>query len=152
MRAATDGKAEPEAETRRLAEDLRQSVSRFVRAIRQTAGTARTAQSETLDLLDRLGPVNVATLAQARGVTHQTMRLVVAQLDASGLTRQEPDPSDRRSRLTSLSAGGRNALEEERDTRAAAIANAIETRLSHDERDGLRRAIAILDRLAAPSS
>lgn len=148
MRSPPDGVTESDTQARRLAYDLRQSVSRFVRAIRQTSGTARSARSETLDLLDRLGPVNVARLADARGVTHQTMRLIVAQLDASGLLQQEIDPSDRRSRRVSLSPAGRHALEQERDARVATIADAIQTRLSPEERDLLCRAIAILDRLA----
>lgn len=148
MRSPPDGVTESDTQARRLAHDLRQSVSRFVRAIRQTSGTARSARSETLDLLDRLGPVNVARLADARGVTHQTMRLIVAQLDASGLLQQEIDPSDRRSRRVSLSPAGRHALEQERDARVATIADAIQTRLSPEERDLLCRAIAILDRLA----
>ena len=135
-------------DTRRLAEDLRHSVSRFVRAIRQSTGTVRTAQSETLDLLDRLGPSNVAALAEARGVTHQTMRLVVAQLEASGLAQQEPDPEDRRSRLASLTPAGRDALRRDRDIRAAAIERLIESRLSPAECNDLRRALPLLDRLA----
>lgn len=150
MRRSEGRQAATVIETRQLADELRGSVSRFVRAIRQTSGTVRSAQSETLDLLDRLGVVNVAALAKARGVTHQTMRLVVAQLELSGLARQDADPADRRGRLVSLSPAGRAALAQERDARAATIADAIETRLSPAERDLLHAATALLDRLAAP--
>jgi DNA-binding MarR family transcriptional regulator len=144
-------KAVTEAEARRMADDLRRSVGGFVRAIRQDTGTTRSAQSETLDVLDRLGPMNVAALAETRGVTHQTMRLVVAQLETSGLVRQEADPSDRRSRLVSISSAGRDALARERIARTSRIADAIRNQLSPDERDLLRAATVILDRLAAGS-
>ncbi|PJI55345.1 MarR family transcriptional regulator [Methylobacterium radiotolerans] len=138
-----------EAEAHRLADDLRRSISGFVRAIRQDTGTTKSAQSETLDVLDRLGPMNVATLAETRGVTHQTMRLVVAQLEMSGLVKQEADPSDRRSRLVSMSTAGRDALARERTERTSRIADAIRSQLTPDERDLLRAATVILDRLAA---
>jgi DNA-binding MarR family transcriptional regulator len=145
------GEAVTEAEAHRLADDLRRSVSGFVRAIRQDTGTTKSAQSETLDVLDRLGPMNVAALAETRGVTHQTMRLVVAQLETSGLVKQEADPSDRRSRLVSMSAAGLDALARERMARTSRIADAIRSQLSHDEHDLLRAATVILDRLAAGS-
>lgn len=131
-----------------LARDLRRSIGTFVRAIRQDTGTVRSAQSETLDLLHRLGPINVATLAEKRGVTHQTMRLVVAPLNAAGLVQQDADPADRRSRLVSLSPAGRDALAREQDARASRIEDAIRSRLSPDDQDLLRAAMPLLDRLA----
>lgn len=140
-----------EAEAHRLADDLRRSVSGFVRAIRQDTGTTRSAQSETLDVLDHLGPMNVAALAEMRGVTHQTMRLVVAQLETSGLVTQEAHPSDRRSRLVSISTAGLDALARERLARTSRIADAIQCRLSPNERVLLRAATVILNRLAAGS-
>lgn len=133
-----------------LARDLRRSVSGFVRAIRQDTGTVRSAQSETLDLLRRLGPMNVASLAEKRGVAHQTMRLVVAQLDSNGLAQQDADPTDRRSRLVSISPAGCDALAREQELRESRIENAIRSRLSLHERDVLLAAIPILDRLAGP--
>ncbi|RYC29693.1 MarR family transcriptional regulator [Lichenibacterium minor] len=133
-----------------LADDLRRSVGDFVRAIRQGSGTTRSAQSETLDVLDRLGAMNVATLAEMRAVTHQTMRLVVAQLESSGFVTQEADPSDRRSRRVSLSAAGRDALARERTGRTSRIADEIRSKLSPTECDLLHNATMIIARLAAP--
>ncbi|MCE3519561.1 hypothetical protein LXJ58_32945, partial [Escherichia coli] len=49
-----------------LAEGLRQSVSAFVRAVGNRTGTVKSAQSETLDLLENLGSMNVAALADRR--------------------------------------------------------------------------------------
>lgn len=132
----------------RLADELRKSISRLVRAVRQNTGTVKSAQSETLDLLDYLGPMNVAALAEQRGVTHQTMRLVVAALEADGSVQQKADPSDRRSRLVSLSPTGKLALARSRQARAAFIEDAIRNLLSGAEQDLLRAVIPILDRLS----
>jgi DNA-binding MarR family transcriptional regulator len=134
-----------------LAEKLRRSVGGFVRAIRQQTNTVRSAQSETLDMLDRQGPQNVASLAQQRGVTHQTMRLVVAGLEAASLINQAADPADRRSRLISLSRQGREALAQERERRTEWIADVLRRRLSASERDQLHAAVALLDRLSTPA-
>lgn len=131
-----------------LAEDLRRSVSTFVRVVRQRTGTPRSAQSETLDLLESHGSKNVATLADRRGVTHQTMRLVVAGLEADGLVRQLADPTDRRSRLVSITSDGLLALSHARANRAAHIADAIHSLLSPEERKQLKNAIPILNRLS----
>ena len=89
-------------------------------------------------------------MAEKRGVTHQTMRLVVAQLDAIGLVRQEADATDRRSRLVSITPAGRDTLAQQQDARTSRIEDAIRTRLSPDEQDLLRAAILILARLAMP--
>ncbi|MBB3356969.1 MULTISPECIES: MarR family winged helix-turn-helix transcriptional regulator [unclassified Novosphingobium] len=134
----------------RLAQDLRRSVSAFVRVVRLETGTVRSAQSETLDLLQRLGAMNVAALAEKRGVTHQTMRLVVAGLNAEGLVQQDPDPADRRSRLVTISSDGDAALAQERQARESWIERAIHTRLSRDERNLLQATIPILNRLVQP--
>lgn len=131
-----------------LAEDLRQSVSTFVRAVRQRTGTVKSAQSETLDLLDSLGSMNVAALADKRGVTHQTMRLIVAGLEANGSVRQLVNPADRRSRLVLITSKGQLALSQARQSRAGHIADAIRSLLSSEERKKLQAAIAILNRLA----
>ncbi|WP_454883890.1 MarR family transcriptional regulator [Sphingomonas oryzagri] len=131
-----------------LARDLRRSISTFVRAIRQQTGTVKSAQSETLDLLHRLGAMNVARLAERRCVTHQTMRLVVAQLDADKLVRQDADPADRRSRLISITPGGIDMIVRQKEARESRIEDAICRLLSRRERELLRSAIPILDRLA----
>lgn len=134
-----------------LARDLRRSISAFVRAVRKDTGTVRTAQSETLDLLDRMGPMTVAALAQKRGASHQTMRLVVAKLDADQFVRQDADPADRRGRLVSISSAGRDNLERERSVRVSRIEAAIERELSPNDRVLLQAAIPIIDRLTRSS-
>ena len=141
----SDPEADPEAMA--LAEELRLAVGTFVRAIRNDANTPRTAQSDALDLLDRNGAMNIASMAQQRNVTHQTMRLVVLQLEKAGHVRREADPVDGRSQLCLLTGTGRNELARVRNARVGKIEMLIRTRLSREERELLRRSVDLLARI-----
>jgi DNA-binding MarR family transcriptional regulator len=147
--AARNFEDEPVSDTLALAEDLRRAIGSFVRIVRDRDETQTSAQSETLGLLDREGRMNVAVLAQRRGVTHQTMRLVVGQLQAGGLVERLPDPTDRRSQLVSLTDAGRRDVARSRAARASRIGTMIEDTLSAAERAHLRQSIVLLERLCA---
>lgn len=132
-----------------LAERLRLAIGDFVRATRAQADTPGTARSETLGLLDRAGPMSTAALAEQRNVKHQSMRLVVAQLEEDGLIERRENPHDRRSQLVALTGPGRATLLADRQARAAWIANVLRDRLSAEERRTLENAVDILARIAA---
>jgi len=139
----------PSSDAMALAEELRRSIGTFVRAIRQKTATGRSAPSETLGLLEREGAMSVAALAQRRSVTHQSMRVVVAQLMATGLVDRNPDPGDGRSWLVSLSDAGRTQLLRDRDVRAARIGQLLDTTLTAAEPKRLRASVELLDRISA---
>jgi DNA-binding MarR family transcriptional regulator len=139
----------PSSDATALAEELRRAIGTLVRVIREKTATEKSAQSETLGLLEREGAMNVAVLAQRRKVTHQSMRVVVAQLVADGLVERSPDPGDRRSWLLSLSHTGRARVRRDRDVRVARIAGLVETTLSAAEQKRLRASIGLLDRISA---
>lgn len=128
---------------------LRDSVGRFVRAIRNHSGTATTAESEVLAFLQRAGAASVAVLAEARGVKHQSMRQVVARLAALDLLALQPDPADGRSQLVSLTRTGRASVKQDQAARSAYLAQAMAVRLSAPELALLSEATALLDRLSA---
>ncbi|WP_302898089.1 MarR family winged helix-turn-helix transcriptional regulator [Sphingomonas morindae] len=132
-----------------LAEALRRATGDFVRRVRAPAATSTDAQGEALALLARAGPMNVAALAERRGVTHQTMQRVVEALVAAGLVERRPDPADRRSRLLALSDIGAARVARDRAGRAARIAALIEASLAPEEEARLAEAIALLERLSA---
>ncbi|TWF52058.1 MarR family winged helix-turn-helix transcriptional regulator [Neorhizobium alkalisoli] len=134
-------------DTIELAESLRDVIGRFVRNVRTGAGTPTSAQSETLGLLDRNGPLSVAGMAQTRNVKHQSMRLVVAQLEGDGLVERLADPQDRRSQLVSITPKGKEALSSSRGARVDWIATALESELTEEERQVLRQSIGILAKL-----
>lgn len=141
----------PSPDVADLAEDLRSAVSAFVRTVRYDTDTPRSAGADTLELLDRDGPANIAALAQIRNVKHQSMRLVTAQLEEEGLVERTPDPRDGRSVLFAVTPRGRDRLRDARAARAAHIADLIAARLSADECAELRAAIRLIGRLAQPA-
>jgi len=142
---------QPNPDVADLAEHLRSAVSAFVRTVRYDTDTPRSAGADTLELLDRAGPANVAALAQIRNVKHQSMRLVTAQLEEEGLVERTPDPQDGRSVLFAVTARGREWLREARAARAGHIAGLIAARLSPAERAELGAAIRLIERLADPA-
>ncbi|HJV40097.1 MarR family winged helix-turn-helix transcriptional regulator [Caulobacter sp.] len=131
-----------------LAEDLRRAIGAFVRHVRAEGDTPRSAQTETLDLLGREGPLSIAALAARRKVKHQSMRLVVSQLEAEGLVDRIVHPRDKRAWNVALTKAGAAWISASRRTRASAIARMIAP-LSAADREILRTVTAILDRLAA---
>lgn len=135
---------EPDA----LAAALRTAVGRFVRTVRTASGTARTAQSEVLAQLERDGPLTVAVLAAARGVTHQSMRLVVARLASQELVACTPDPQDGRSQRVALTSQGVAAVQADQAARSAWLSGAIAASLSAEERVALAAAVDLLGRLS----
>lgn len=132
-----------------LSEELRDAVGRFVRTVRTRSGTPHDAQVDALAELDRNGPMSAAALAEIRGVTHQSMRLVVSRLEAAGLVAREPDPADGRGWLMTLTDAGRHAAAAHRQARSRWLAQAIEAKLSVNERETLGQAIPLLLRLIA---
>lgn len=130
-----------------LAEQLRATLGKFVRGIKAEANTPTTSQSETLSLLERVGPLSVAELAECRNVRHQSMRLVVGQLEAEGLINKSPNPADGRSQLLSITGSGQERLSRSRDARTSQIAKVITERLSDEDRRTLIAAILVIGRL-----
>lgn len=137
--------------TEQLAEDLRRVIGNLVREVRSGAQTPSSAQSQTLGLLDRHGPSSISAMAAHRHVKHQSMRLVVAQLEQQGLVTRAADPGDARKQLIALSAAGRAALAQDRLQRSDWLA----LRLAHSsaaERQTLAGAVQILERLLTNSA
>lgn len=141
------GSDKPTAEALALGEELRRVVGRFVRGVRRQADTPTSSQSETLALIDRQGAMTVASLAAERKVKHQSMRLVVGQLEQSSLIQRLPNPEDGRSQLIALSEAGQAALARSREARQREIASLIDERLSDADRQLLRAAIALIEKL-----
>ena len=145
--ASEDASSEKDSDALALAENLRVTLGRFVRGVKAQATTPTTAQSETLSLLDRAGPLSVAELADRRNVRHQSMRLVAGQLEAEGLISKTPNPADGRSQLRSMTEKGNEKLSRAREARTLQIASLIEERLSGTDRQTLEAAIAVIERL-----
>lgn len=131
----------------KLAEHLRAAVGAFVRKTREGASTPSSAQSETLSLLERRGPLSAAALARLRGVTHQSMRVTAGELMEQGLVSGTPDPEDGRSKLYQLNDEGLRTLQALRQARAKWLAENWVSTLTQTERRTIQDAIELLNRI-----
>ncbi|AOX65447.1 MarR family transcriptional regulator [Curtobacterium sp. BH-2-1-1] len=132
-----------------LAEELRESIGRIVRATRALTDELPQAQSASLGLLDRQGPQTIAELARARGVKHQGQSRTVAELEERGFVERGVSDGDRRVSVIRLTDSGRTVMLRERSARAGAFASVIGSELSEAERAALARVPGLFDRIAA---
>ncbi len=137
----------PESETQQLAEELRQLVSHFVRNVRVGTATVRTSQYETLDLLESHQSLSIAELARLRGVKHQSMRLVINELESQGLVLRQKSAQDARAQVIVLSDCARAHLVTAREQRTEWIAARINASLEQSDRDDLQKGLAALRKL-----
>ncbi|AFJ88846.1 MarR family winged helix-turn-helix transcriptional regulator [Burkholderia vietnamiensis] len=130
-----------------MGEAIRDVVSRLVKVVREQSGTQSNAQNETLALLERCGPVSIATLAVRRAVTHQTMRLIVQKLVEQGLVTLTVDNEDRRAWVVDLTDTGRAQTAQARDARSQWLTEQLLTKTSREERAVLETAVRTLNKL-----
>ncbi|MFJ9691851.1 MarR family winged helix-turn-helix transcriptional regulator [Kitasatospora sp. NPDC101183] len=146
--APADDAPSPRPDTLGLAADLRASLGTLVRSLRDTDELPQN-QAAVLGLLVRDDRAyTVAELADRRRVRHQSMARTVALMTGAGLVAQQPHPTDGRKLLIAATEAGRTALLDQRARREHRIATAIEARLTPAERERLRSAIDLLNRLS----
>jgi len=136
--------------TAELAHELRETIGRLVRRLRQetTPPTPPAPQLAVLGRLDRDGTASISDLAAAERMRPQSMAQTVHDLEAAGLVSRRPDPDDRRRFFVELTRAGRALLRATRARREGWLTEALERELSTDERAALARAVALLDRVA----
>jgi len=131
-----------------LASALAVSVGRLARRLRQERDSELTAtQLSALGTLRMHGPLTPGALAAHEKVQPPSMTRTVNCLAELGLVRREPHDTDRRQVVLHLSDEGAVLLAAERRRRDAWLAQTLRG-LSTDERDVLRRAAPLLDKLA----
>jgi DNA-binding MarR family transcriptional regulator len=129
-----------------LATRLRLAVGRLARRIRLATNDIPPLQLSALATLDKCGALRSGELAQREAVTAPTMTRVLAALAERGLVVREPDPSDARSVLVSLSSAGREALARIRSERTALLGARL-ARLDPAQREALTAALPALEAL-----
>jgi DNA-binding MarR family transcriptional regulator len=93
--------------------------------------------------------MTLGALAKTEHVKPPSMTRIIASLEERGLVRREASPGDARVALVSATEAGLRAHEEYRKRRDAWLAVQL-AKLTSDERDILRQASDILDRMADP--
>ncbi|WP_232246775.1 MarR family winged helix-turn-helix transcriptional regulator [Kitasatospora mediocidica] len=137
-------------DTARIAADLRACLGPLVRRLRQVKpdGELTLSQTSALVRLDRDGPATATELAAAEGIRPQSMGSIVATLLERGLVAREPDPSDGRRVVLSLTESGREGLRGAREERARRLTEAIDAELTPAEQQQLAAAIPLLERIS----
>ncbi len=122
-------------------------LSRRLQAQRQEHAVSATGIA-LLSRLYRAGPASPKALAAAESAAPQTLTRVFASLEEDGLVTRRPDPHDGRSAILELAPAGRALLRAHADVHVAWLSDAMAVELTAAERDLLRVAAALLDRLA----
>lgn len=144
MPAATKTRSQAE-----LASVLRVGVMRMARRLR----SEREDDSLTLNQLSAMGTLSLrgkltlGELAAAEKVRPPSMTRIVSNLEERGLAVREPDKDDRRLVLVQLTDAGSQLLEANRRRRDAWLNKQLR-QLSTEEREALRRAAPVLEKLA----
>lgn len=132
-----------------LASALRLAVMRLARRMRaeRPESDLSLTQLSALAVLERQGPLTPRELAAAERIRPPSMTRVVAALEAAGLVTRTDHPTDGRQVLLAASPAGAALLREDRRRREAWLAQRLRE-LDAGDREVLRKAAAVLDRLA----
>jgi len=133
-----------------LASELRIGVMRLARLLRQerTESGLTMTQLSALGTLNRRGPCTPGELAALERVQPPSMTRVLGHLEERGLVSRTPHPSDRRQALVDLTEVARDLIAADRRRREAWLAAHLAD-LDAEEREALRAAVPVLERLAA---
>ena len=133
-----------------LASALRLSVVRLNRRLRaQRADNSVTlTQLAALSTLKTHGPLTPGELAAHEKVQPPSMTRVLAALEERSLIVRRPHPTDGRQALVELTPAGRDLLAREVRMREAWLSRRL-TELTAEEREVLRAASAVIDKLVS---
>ena len=135
--------------TIQLATLLRDAITRFNRRVRQTRpmGELTATQCSALTSIELAGQLTLGELAEVERVQPPTMTRIVAKLEERGLVQRQPHPTDGRQVILSATDAGRAILAQRGQARDEWLAQRL-AELSPEERDTLRQAAEILQRIA----
>lgn len=129
---------------------LRRATVRLARRLRaeQPPGGLPAGRLGVLGHLHRAGPSTPGELAAAQHVQPQSLTRTLAGLEADGLVTRARDAADARQYRITLTEAGRTAVAADMEQRDRWLAQCMEYELTHTERELLRLAAPLLDRLA----
>jgi DNA-binding MarR family transcriptional regulator len=129
--------------------DFVQAIGLLVRRVRAAAASHELSWSETsvLGRLAKAGPATTADLARAQGMRPQSMRTIVATLEAMGMVERKPHATDGRQVNIALTAKGAAVQKSASDAKRTWVAQAID-QLDEQDRETLFAAGKIIRHLA----
>ncbi|MER6209712.1 MarR family transcriptional regulator [Streptomyces sp. NPDC001642] len=134
------------------AQRLNDAMARLRARLRAESGQHATGLTLTqlgvLASVVREGPVTAAQLATLERVSAQSIAQSLTVLKAAGLVRSEPDAQDGRKKLMSADPSATELVEKLLAGRASFLARAIDHLVTPGEREGVEKAIELLERLA----
>jgi DNA-binding MarR family transcriptional regulator len=133
-----------------VAAALRAGVGLLYRRLRHTPedGELTLPERSALSRLDRGGAATSAELARLEQISPQSMGVTLASLEARRLIARAPDAKDGRRIILSLTAAGRQVLQERRSARVELLAQALAREFTAAELKQLMAAAPLLERLA----
>ena len=133
-----------------VAAALRVAIGMLVRKLRQARLPGELTLPETwvLSRLDRNGPATSSDLARQDRISPQSMGATVAVLEQRGLIERRRDPADGRRVVLSITAAGRQLVNDRRGARSEMIAVALRDGFTPADRELLAAAAPLLERLA----
>ncbi len=133
-----------------VAAALRVAIGMLVRKLKQAQlpGELTLAETWALSRLDRSGPATSSDLAKQDRVSPQSMGATLAALEQRGLIARRRDPADGRRVVLSITAAGRQLVNDRRGARSEMIAAALRDGFTAAERDQLLAIAPLLERLA----
>jgi DNA-binding MarR family transcriptional regulator len=137
-------------DTAALAHDLRLAVMRLSRRLRsqRVDTTVTLTHLSALSTLKRHGPMSPGELAAQERVQPPSMTSVVVALEGMGLVTRTPHPTDGRQVVIDLTPAAEALLGDEARAREAWLTGQLQ-QLSREERETLRDAAVIMDKLAS---
>ncbi|WP_329467091.1 MarR family winged helix-turn-helix transcriptional regulator [Streptomyces sp. NBC_01431] len=140
-----------ELDSEGVASDLLASISVLVRRVRQipTGSGLSMPERGALSRLDRTGPTTSSALAREAQITAQAMGATLSVLQERGLVERRRDPDDGRRVVLSVTAAGRQALQDKRNERAELLSRALSSGdFTRAELKQLAAVAPLLERLA----
>jgi DNA-binding MarR family transcriptional regulator len=131
------------------AAELRAVLAALYRRIRQTKqlGELTGPESSALSRLGQQGPMSAAELAKLEQISPQSIAPTLRGLVEKGLVARSADPTDGRRMILSLTATGRDTVQDRRATRTEQLSRALAA-LEPADRERLFAALPALARLA----
>jgi DNA-binding MarR family transcriptional regulator len=129
---------------------IRRGVNRLARRLRLERPERGETLMETSVLahLRQRGPMTAGELAAAERIQPQSLTRTLASLESDNLIVRQPDAADRRRSVLSITEAGSDALLRDMRQRDSWLALAMASQLTATEREVLRLAGEMLDRLA----